>query len=126
LQQFERDSIIAPSTAIIRKMNTRLLRSILVAALFIVTFPGCVYRMDVPQGNRIDAALVEELKIGMSRNQVQFLLGSPAVDDLYHPDRWHYIYYYKTGKDGSIEKRHMTLHFKNDLLSAIEGSLNPG
>ena len=126
MQQSEWDSIIAPSTAIIRKMNFRLLQSILVAALFIVTFPGCVYRMDVPQGNRIDAGLVEELKIGMSRNQVQYLLGSPAVDDLYHPDRWHYIYYYKTGKDGSIEKRHMTLHFKNDLLSAIEGSLNPG
>jgi outer membrane protein assembly factor BamE len=126
LQQFERDSIITPSIAIIRKMNFRLLRSILVAALLIVTFTGCVYRMDVPQGNRVDAGLVEELKIGMSRNQVKFLLGSPAVDDLYHPDRWHYIYYYKTGKDGNIEKRHMTLHFKNDLLSAIEGSLNPG
>ena len=126
MQQFERDSIIAPSIIINRKMNFRLLRSILVTALFIVTFTGCVYRMDVAQGNRIDAGLVEELKIGMSRNQVQFLLGSPAVDDLYHPDRWHYIYYFKTGKDQSIEKRNMTLYFKNDLLSEIEGSLNPG
>jgi outer membrane protein assembly factor BamE len=82
--------------------------------------------MDIPQGNRIDAGLVEQLEIGMSRNQVLFLLGSPAVDDLYHPDRWHYIYYYKTGKSGDVEKRHMTLHFTNDLLSAIEGSINPG
>ncbi len=82
--------------------------------------------MDVPQGNRIDAGLVDQLEIGMSRNQVQFLLGSPAVDDLYHPNRWHYIYYYKTGKDQNIEMRHMTLHFKDDLLSGIEGSLNPG
>ena len=82
--------------------------------------------MDVPQGNRIDAGLVEELKIGMSRNQVEFLIGSPAVDDLYHPDRWYYIYFFKTGRDGNIEKRHMTLHFKDDLLSAIEGTLNPG
>ncbi|MCP4469813.1 MAG: outer membrane protein assembly factor BamE [Gammaproteobacteria bacterium] len=107
-------------------MKFRPLRSILVAGALIVTFSGCVYRIDVPQGNRIDAELVDQLEIGMSRNQVQFLLGSPAVDDLYHPNRWYYIYYYKTGKDGNIEMRHMTLLFKDDLLSGIEGSLNPG
>lgn len=94
--------------------------------MLIVTFSGCVYRQDIPQGNRIDAGLVDQLKIGMTRNQVKFLLGSPAVDDLYHPDRWHYIYFYKTGKDQTIERRNMTLHFTDDLLSGIEGSLNPG
>jgi outer membrane protein assembly factor BamE len=94
--------------------------------MLIVTFSGCVYRQDIPQGNHIDAGLVDQLKIGMTRNQVKFLLGSPAVDDLYHPDRWHYIYFYKTGKDQTIERRNMTLHFTDDLLSGIEGSLNPG
>ena len=78
---------------------------ILFAALLIVTSTGCVYRMDIPQGNRIDAGLVDQLEIGMSRNQVKFLLGTPAVEDLYHPDIWHYIYFYKTGRDGNIEKR---------------------
>ena len=82
--------------------------------------------MDIPQGNRIDAGLVNQLELGMSRNQVKFLLGSPAVEDLYHPDRWHYIYYYKTGKTGEVEKRNMTLHFTNDLLSGFDGTLNPG
>ncbi len=82
--------------------------------------------MDIAQGNRIDPALVEQLEIGMSRNQVEFLLGSPAVVDLYHPDRWHYVFFYKTGEDGNIVQSRMTLTFTNDLLSSIEGNLTPG
>jgi len=105
---------------ILRQLQTAL---ILVAA--IVTLSGCVYRMDIPQGNRIDPALVEQLEIGMSRNQVKFLLGTPAIVDLYHPDKWYYVFYFKKGKDGSIEKSVMTLTFSGDLLSAIEGDLTP-
>ena len=82
--------------------------------------------MDIPQGNRVDPELVAQLEIGMSRDQVTFLLGTPAVVDLYRPDQWHYIYYLKRGGDGSIEKRRMTLTFSDDLLAEIEGGLNPG
>ena len=82
--------------------------------------------MDIPQGNRIDPALVEQLEIGMSRNQVEFLLGTPAIVDSYRPDQWHYIFYLKTGNDGAITKSVMTLTFTGDLLSSIDGDLNPG
>ncbi len=91
----------------------------------IVALSGCIYRMDIPQGNRIDPALVEQLEIGMSRNQVEFLLGSPSIVDLHRPDRWYYVFYHKSGKDGSVRKSVMTLTFSDDLLSTIEGSLNP-
>lgn len=107
-------------------MNFRLFLRILVGGCVIVAFSGCVYRMDIPQGNRIDASLVEQLEIGMSRKQVKFLLGTPAIVDLYRPDQWHYIYFLKTGDDGEIEQKRMTLTFSNDLLSNIEGNPNPG
>ena len=107
-------------------MILRLLKSALIAGLVIVTLSGCLYRMDIPQGNRIDPALVEQLEIGMSRNQVEFLLGTPAIVDSYHPDQWHYIFYLKTGDDGNITKSLMTLTFTGDLLSSIDGDLNPG
>jgi len=81
--------------------------------------------MDIPQGNRIDAGLVEQLEIGMSRNQVKFLLGTPAIVDLYQPDQWNYVYYLKTGDNGEIEQSQMTLTFTNDLLSKIDGNINP-
>jgi outer membrane protein assembly factor BamE len=107
-------------------MNLRLLQTILFAGFLIVTLPGCLYRMDIPQGNRINDGLEQQLEIGMSRDQVEFLLGSPAVIDLYRPDQWYYYYYLKTGDDGVIVKRQLTLTFTNNLLSKIDGTLTPG
>ena len=104
----------------------RKLRHFIGIGAAIITLSGCIYRMDIPQGNRIDPVLVEQLEIGMSRNQVRFLLGTPAIVDLYHPDQWHYVYYLKTGDDGKYEKRVMTLTFSGDLLTEIDGTLNPG
>ena len=107
-------------------MILRQLRFLLLIGALIITLSACIYRMDIPQGNRIDPVLVEQLEIGMSRNQVRFLLGTPAIVDLYHSDQWHYVYYLKTGDDGSYEKRVMTLTFRGDLLAEVEGTLNPG
>ena len=103
-------------------MNSRFF--VIVTLLAFVTLPACVYRLDIPQGNRIDAGVIAQLETGMSRRQVEFLLGKPAITDPYHADIWHYVYYLKSGNDGSIEKRSMTLRFTNDQLSSIEGTLN--
>lgn len=104
-------------------MNFRLFLIVTLLAS-IVTLPACVYRLDIPQGNRIDASVIAQLEIGMTRRQVEFLLGKPAITNPYHADVWHYIYYLKSGNDGSIENRTMTLQFTNDQLSSVEGTLN--
>jgi outer membrane protein assembly factor BamE len=82
--------------------------------------------MDIAQGNRIDDGLERQLVVGMTRDQVEFLLGSPAIVDLYRPDQWYYYYFIKTGDDGVIVKRNLTLTFTNNLLSNIDGTLSPG
>ena len=89
----------------------------------IVTLSACVYRQDILQGNRIDDEKIEQLAIGMTKAQVEFLLGAPAILDLHHPDAWLYIYFVKTSDDGSVDKRVMTLRFDQSLLISIEGSL---
>jgi len=97
--------------------------SLFILLASIVTSSACIYRLDIPQGNRIDAEVIEQLKTGMTTRQVEFLLGEPAITDPYHLGVWHYIYYLKSGDDGSVEKRVMTLRFTEDRLSSIEGSL---
>ena len=77
--------------------------------------------MDIEQGNRIDNEVISQLEPGMSRRQVEFLLGEPSIIGLYQPDIWHYIYFFRSGEDLSEQKRTLTLRFKNDLLSKIEG-----
>ena len=66
-------------------MNFRLFLIVTLLAS-IVTLPACVYRLDIPQGNRIDASVIAQLEIGMTRRQVEFLLGKPAITNPYHAD----------------------------------------
>ena len=107
----------------LNKMNFRPFALVILLAS-IVTSSACVYRLDIPQGNRIDTKLIAQLETGMSARQVEFLLGEPAITDPYHADVWHYVYFFKSNQNGSIEKRVMTLRFTNDQLFSIEGSLN--
>lgn len=73
----------------------RLLALALLALSFGLT--GCVYRMDIQQGNYLDGHTVHRLKVGMTRAQVRYLLGTPMVEDVFNRDRWDYVYYFKRG-----------------------------
>ena len=106
-------------------MKQQFSRTIIFTAV-IIALSACVYRQDVPQGNRLDSDTVGQLEIGMSRNQVEFLLGSPAIVGPYQPDQWHYVYYFKNGETSNVEKSVMTLTFTGDLLQSIDGDLTPG
>jgi outer membrane protein assembly factor BamE len=106
-------------------MMFRLLRFVLLAGCAIVALSACVYKMDISQGNTIPPELMAQLKLGMTRNQVRFLLGTPAVQDLYRPDQWYYIYYLKDDNGDHTVLRDMTLSFTDDVLTGIDGSLNP-
>ena len=77
-----------------------------------------VYKIDIQQGNAVEPEKVEMLKVGMNKEQVKFLLGSPQVADIFHPDRWDYVYYLIPGY-GDRERRHLTLYFKGDSVSEI-------
>ena len=85
--------------------------------------PG-LYRLDVRQGNAFDDAALAKLEIGMPRSRVLHLLGTPAVDDVFHPNRWEYLYSFAPGGEESGWRR-LTLHFEEDRLARIEGELPP-
>ena len=93
--------------------------------LLIVTLAGCVYRMDIPQGNRIEQSSLDKLEIGMTREQVIFLLGDAAIKDQYHANQAHYVYYLFRGEDRVSELRSMVLTYDNNILVDIKGSLTP-
>jgi outer membrane protein assembly factor BamE len=92
-------------------------------SLVIVTLQACVYRMDIPQGNQVDKAKLDQLQLGMTRSQVNILLGDPAINDLYHANQAYYVYYLFDGKQRKTELRNMQLTFEKDTLVDIKGSL---
>ena len=81
---------------------------------------GCVYRMDVQQGNYLEGKTVDQLQVGMTRTQVRYLLGTPMVPDVFDRDRWDYVYYFKTGHVQRPEQRHLTVFFKEDKVARVE------
>lgn len=68
------------------------------------------YRPDVHQGNLITREMVEELKVGMTTQQVVFLLGQPLLKDEFHKSRWDYVYYVNP-RIGKPERRRLTVFF---------------
>ena len=81
---------------------------------------GCVYRMDIQQGNYLDGHDVRQLKVGMTRVQVRYLLGTPMVKDVFDHDRWDYVYYFKRGYvDKPIESR-VTVFFHGNKVSRFQ------
>ncbi len=77
-----------------------------------------VYKIDVQQGNALDAEMVNKVKMGMNKEQVQYVLGSPLITDSFHPDRWDYIYLFTPGY-GEQERRQLTLTFDRDEVIDI-------
>jgi outer membrane protein assembly factor BamE len=94
-----------------------------IALLAVLTLnPGCklIYKQNVQQGNAHEQDDLDQVELGMSKKQVSYLLGTPAVHDPFHQDRWDYISMLSR-RGGEPVRRLVTLTFENDLLIATDG-----
>ena len=99
-----------------------------IASLWLV---GCssprfhlVHKLDIQQGNVVTQEEINQLKPGMTRRQVQYIMGSPMIADVFHQDRWDYLYLMQPGY-GEATSEHVTLYFEEDALTRVEGSMHP-
>lgn len=84
------------------------------------------YRPDVQQGNWITQSMIDELRVGMSREQVRFLLGSPMLTSVFHAERWDYPFVFREGRSNDAEVRRFTVFFDPEgRLSRWEGDTQP-
>jgi outer membrane protein assembly factor BamE len=81
---------------------------------------GCVYRMNIQQGNYLEGRTVDQLQVGMTRSQVRYLLGTPMVPDAFDKGRWDYLYFFKKGRWKRPEERHLIVWFKEDKVDRFE------
>lgn len=82
------------------------------------------YRIDVRQGNFVTQEMVAKLKPGMSRDQVRFALGTPLVTDIFHANRWDYVYRFQPGR-GEVQLRRLSVFFEDDKLVRVGGDVVP-
>jgi outer membrane protein assembly factor BamE len=81
---------------------------------------GCVYRINIQQGNFLNQSAVDTVKEGMTRSQVRYLLGTPMVADSFDKERWDYIYYLKKGRSRHVDSRRVTVYFDGDKVARLD------
>ena len=92
---------------------------IAIILLSLAASSGCVYRQTIAQGNLVEQEDLDQVEVGMTRNQVRFLLGTPMIDDPFHKDRWDYIYYLKIARNDATFKRWISIYFEDGQVIEI-------
>ena len=72
------------------------------------------YKIDIQQGNVLSQDAVAQLKPGQTRDQVRFLLGTPMIADIFHQQRWDYVYQYRDGQTRKVESRKFAVFFDTE------------
>ena len=105
-------------------MRTKLiLLSLLLASCNSVPFLT-PYKMDIRQGNFVTPEMRAQLKLGMTKPQVRYVLGTPMINDVFHANRWDYAY--RLERDGKvIEQQNLTLYFEGENLARVLDGSQP-
>lgn len=77
------------------------------------------YQPDVQQGNVVTQEMMQQLKVGMTKDEVQNIVGLPILVDTFNTNHWAYTYTFQH-RGGKITKKHLDLYFQNDRLSSIQ------
>jgi outer membrane protein assembly factor BamE len=113
-------AIIAQAIPMQAIFRTRVLLIVLTAAL-----AGCFYRMNIQQGNFLEAKTIDQVQKGMTRSQVRYLLGTPMVPDAFDNSRWDYVYYLRKGRLKAPQQRHLIVRFADEKVSDIDRASMP-
>jgi outer membrane protein assembly factor BamE len=83
------------------------------------------YVPDIVQGNFISSEQYSKLQLGMSREQVRQILGTPLLASYFHANRWDYIFEFKRQNQIVGKERRVTIFFDGDKLVKFEGDALP-
>jgi len=96
--------------------------AVVIAVLSLSACSSWVYRYDIPQGNYLDQKNINKLQVGMTKEQVKYILGSPVVVDAFNKDTWHYVYKLKSGRSEKLNmKKQFIINFVDDKLTEATG-----
>ena len=115
--------------------STKLIVALLTLSLFNIagcsyrpSFPKLslpsVYKIDIQQGNVITQEMIDQLRPGLTKRQVQYVMGTPMIEDTFNQSRWDYVYSYQPGGE-KRQQESISLFFENDLLTHFEGDFIP-
>jgi outer membrane protein assembly factor BamE len=125
--------------SLLNSRESRRMRGTLIAAATMTVLAGCStydsvtqsfaqhitpYRITVVQGNFVSAEAASQMKVGLTRDQVKALLGTPLLADMFHADRWDYVFYFKRGSTSVVQQRDFVVLFAGDHVASWSGGEN--
>jgi len=97
-----------------------MLRIMVLCLIFVMS--GCVYKIDIQQGNIVTQEMLSKLELGMTKQKARFVLGTALLQDMFHQNRWDYFYSVQKHLE-TPQQRRISLIFEKDILVAINGEV---
>lgn len=95
------------------------MKTLLILTTLLALLAGCAYRMDIQQGNIMEPDKTMQLRPGLTKEQVRYLLGPPLANTPFDSDTWRYVYYLeKQGK--KRQKKRLVIHFVGEQMVRVE------
>jgi len=111
-------------------------RKLLIAASTVALVAGCStydsltqrvaqsitpYRITIVQGNFVSKEAAAKMRVGMTRDEVKAALGTPLLTDMFHNERWDYVFYFKRGSTAVVQQRDFVVNFQGDKVVSWSG-----
>ena len=102
-----------------------MLRILVLASSLLTAACGWItpYRIEIQQGNYVTQEMVAELKPGLTRDQVRFVLGTPLLSDIFHDERWDYVFVRQRANSNDVEYRRIAVFFEDGKLTRVDGDI---
>ena len=100
-----------------------LVAPLLIAACAPLPTPLTPYRIEIQQGNYVTQEMLAQLKPGLTRDQVRFMLGTPLLSDIFHAERWDYVFMRRRANSAEVEYRRLAVFFEDGKLKHVKGDL---
>ena len=100
------------------------MKQMMVVLVAVFTLAGCsswVYKYDITQGNFLNQDDVDKLRVQMTKEQVEYVLGSPVIQNPFKSDNWHYVYTIRSGKTDKTSRIELVVKFENGGLVEVSG-----
>jgi outer membrane protein assembly factor BamE len=81
------------------------------------------YRIEIQQGNYVTQEMVAQLKPGLTRDQVRYVMGTPLLTDIFHEERWDYVFVRQRANSNDVEQRRLAVFFEDGKLKRVDGDI---
>lgn len=81
------------------------------------------YRIEIQQGNYVTQEMVVQLKPGLTRDQVRYVMGTPLLNDIFHEERWDYVFVRQRANSRDVEYRRIAVFFEDGKLKRVDGDI---